>query len=56
MKDKEAENTQSEQQKKKTILKEENSLRNLWDNFKYTSICIMRVPKEERNQGTENQF
>ena len=33
-------NTQSEQQKGKGILKNENNLKNLWNNIKYNNICI----------------
>ena len=54
---KEAENTQSEQQKEKRIQKSKDSVRSLWNNFKHTSICIMEVPKEEeREQGVEKLF
>ena len=37
--------------------KNEASLRNLWDNIKYTNICIIGVPKgEDREKGAENLF
>ena len=57
LKDKGAENTQSEQQKEKRILKNGDSLRSLWDNFKCTNIHIFGVPEgEDRAQEIENLF
>nr|KAF6469799.1 hypothetical protein HJG59_011157 [Molossus molossus] len=48
---------QSEKQKKKTIKKQEDSLRELWDNWKCNNICIIGIPEEEENgQGLENIF
>ena len=45
-------NTQSEQQKEKTIFRIEGSLRHLWDNMKYNNICIIGMPEgEEKEQG-----
>ena len=33
----------------------EDSLRDIWDNIKSTNICIIGVPEgEEREKGTEN--
>ena len=50
-------NTQAEQQKEKRILKNEASLRNLWDNIKYNNVCIMGISEEEESeQGIENLF
>ena len=41
--------TQSEQQKEKQIKKKnEDSLRDLFDNIKCTNICIIQVPKGEQ--------
>ena len=40
--------TQSQHQKEKQVLKNENSLRSLWDNIKHTNIHIIRVPEEEK--------
>ena len=35
----------------------EDSLRDLWDNIKYTNICIIGVPeKEEEKKGIEKNF
>ena len=42
--------------KKKNILKNESSLRDLWDNIKHTNICIIGVPGEEREKRLENMF
>ena len=42
--------TQSEQQKEKKI--NENRLRDLWENTKYTNIWIIGVPEgEEKEKG-----
>ena len=34
----------------------EDSLRDLWHNTKYTNIHIIGVPEEEREKGAENVF
>ena len=54
LEDKEAENTQSEQQKEKRIQKYEDSLRSFWDNFKHTNIHIIGVLDKEKEQAIEN--
>ena len=47
-------NTQSEQQKEKSTLRNEDNLRGLWD-IKGTNIRLMGVQEgEEREQGIEN--
>ena len=52
---KEAENIQSEWQKEKRIQKSEDGIKNLWDNFTCTNICIMVVAeRKEREQGIKN--
>ena len=39
------------------LKKNEESLRELWDNVKCTNICIIGVPEgEEREKGTEKIF
>ena len=44
-------------QKKVKMKRNENSLRNLWDNIKYTNIHIIGVPKgEERDKGSKKIF
>ena len=42
--------TQSEQQKEKQILKNENSLRDIWDNIKCTNLHIIGVPEGEERK------
>uniref|UniRef100_A0A8D1PRU6 L1 transposable element RRM domain-containing protein n=1 Tax=Sus scrofa TaxID=9823 RepID=A0A8D1PRU6_PIG len=43
--------------KRKKIERNEESLRELWDNVKHTSIHIIGVPEgEEREKGTEKIF
>nr|KAF6471643.1 hypothetical protein HJG59_011015 [Molossus molossus] len=48
---------QSESQKEKTIKKQEDILREVWDNWKCNNICITGVSEEEKNgHGLENIF
>ena len=48
---------QAEHQKEKTIFKNEESLRNLWNSIKCNNICIIKVTKEEKTeQEIENLF
>ena len=56
MEDRLVEITDMEQKKeKKDWKKNENSLRELWKNFKCTNICITGVPEgEERERSKEN--
>ena len=49
--------TTTEQNKEKRMKKIEDSLRDLWDNIKYTNILIIGVPEEEeKKKGTEKIF
>ena len=41
---------------KKKIQKNEESLRNLWDNLKCSNSWIIGVPEEEKEQEIENLF
>ena len=42
---------------KKRMKRNEDSLRNLWNNIKHTNICITGAPEgEEREKGTEKIF
>ena len=47
---------QDEQKKKKTIIKDEDSSRDIWDNIKHNNIHIVGVPEEGREKGVENSF
>ena len=42
--------------KEQEFRKNEDRLRNLWDNFKHTSIWIIGVPEEEEKQEIENLY
>ena len=50
-------NTQPEQNEETRIQKNEERLRNLWDNFKHSNFQIIGVPEgEEEKQEIENLF
>ena len=53
LKDKIVEITTAKQNKEKRMKRIEDSLRDLWDNIKHTSIRIIGVPEEEKKKGTE---
>ena len=49
--------TSEEQDKKKRMKRNEDSLRDLWDNIKHTNIQITGVPEEEeKKKGYEKIF
>ena len=49
--------TDVEQKREKRLKRNEESLRELWDNLKCTNIRIIGVPEgEEREKGTEKLF
>ena len=49
--------TATEQIREKRMKRNEDSLRDLWDNIKYTNIHITVVPEqEEREKGPEKIF
>ena len=49
--------TTAEQNKEKRMKRIEDSLRDIWDNFKRTNIRIIGVPEEEeKKKGTEKIF
>ena len=57
LKDRMVELTAAEQNKEKRMKRNEDSLRDLWDNIKCNEICITGVPKgEEREKGPEKIF
>ena len=47
---KEPKNNQPDQQEEKRIQKNEDSVSNLWDNFKTSNICIIRMPEGEKDE------
>ena len=54
---KEESNIQPEQNEERRIQKNEERLKNLWDNFKLSNIKIIGVPEgEEKEEQTENLF
>ena len=57
MEDRAEEITATEQKKENRMKRNEDSLRDLWDNIKGSNICIIGVPEgEEREEGAENIF
>ena len=57
MERKDERNIQPEQNEKTKIQKNEERLRNLWDNFKHFNIQIIGVPEgKKEEQETENLF
>ena len=57
MDQKEEINTQLEQNEETRIQKNEERVRNPWDNFKHSNIQIIEVPEgEEEEQEIENLF
>ena len=57
LEDRMVEFTAAEQNKEKTMKRNEDSLRDLWDNIKCNNIRIIGVPEgEEKKKGTEKIF
>ena len=56
MEQKEEINIQPEQNEETRIQKNEESLRNLWDNFKLSNVRIIGVSEREQEQEVENLF
>ena len=57
LEDRTVEFTAAEQNKEKRMKRNEDSLRDLWDNIKCTNIRIIGVPeREEREKGPEKIF
>ena len=53
LEDRRVEITTADQNKEKRIKRNEDSLREFWDNIKCTNIRIIGVPEEEKKKGTE---
>ena len=51
LEDKVEKNTQSEQQNQKRLKKNQDSLRELWDNMKHNNICIKGYQKKKKSKG-----
>ena len=47
------ESTATEQNREKRMKRNEDNLRDVWDNIKHTSICIIGVPEDKREKGPE---
>ena len=57
LEDRMVEFTAAEQNKERRMKRNENSLRDLWDNIKHNNIHIIGVPEgEEREKGPEKIF
>ena len=56
MEQKEERNIQPEQNEETRIQKNEESLRNLQEIFKYSNIRVIAVPEEEEGEEIENVF
>ena len=56
LEDKMVEITSEEQNKVKSRKRTEDSLRDLWDNIKYTNTQIIGVPEEEKKKVYEKFF
>ena len=48
--------TDTEQKREKRLKRNEESLRELWDNIKHTNICIIGVPGEERERRGQKKY
>ncbi|KAK1346717.1 hypothetical protein QTO34_000577 [Cnephaeus nilssonii] len=57
LEDKVGRNSQTQQQLERRLKKQEESLRELWDNTKRNNICLIGIPEgEEEKQEIENLF
>ena len=48
--------TSEEQNEVKRMKRTEDSLRDIWDNIKWTNIWIIGLPEEEKKKGCEKIF
>ena len=56
LEDRMVEFTAEEQNKEKRMKRNEDSLRDLWDNIKYNNICIIRLPEEKRERKDMRKY
>ena len=56
LEDRMVEFTAVEQNKEKRMKRNENSLRDLWDNIKHTNICIIGVPEGEEERKDPRKY
>ena len=57
LEERKVESTAAEKNKEKRMKRNEDSLRDCWDNIKHNNICIIGVPEgEEREKGPEKIF
>ena len=56
LEDRMVEITVKEQNKDKRMKRIEDTLRDLWNNTKLTTICILGVPEEEKKKRSEKNF
>ena len=47
---------EAERKKEKQIKRNEDNLRDLWDNVKYPNIWIVGVPEEDKKKGHEERL
>ena len=48
--------TQTEQQKRRANLKNDNSLKDIWDNRKWTNICIIGLLEGKRERRESKMY
>ena len=48
--------TSEEQNKVERLKRNENGLKDLWDNMKGTNICVTGVPEEKKQKRSEQTF
>ena len=46
----------AEQKRQKRLKRNEESLRELWDNVKHANICVIGVQKEERERKGKKKY
>ena len=56
LEDRMVEFTTAEQNKEKRMKRNEDSLRDLWDNIKRNNICIIRLPEGQRERKDPRKY